>query len=175
MQSCHNHIYTIPNVKLSNKSISRIYSVWLIVPFQDNFIRVALIFFQLKSETGQCNWDTVKIQLLYMLKYIHKHVFRPSQDSSVLLGLTSREQLMYKAPGAELFQNACGVVNEQKIFCSHQSSPECSINKFRAYISTDTNVKKLNVQTFCHTKTSNGIFQNSPTHQNVKMFYMIIY
>ena len=25
-----------------------------------------------------------------------------------------------KAPGAELCQNACGVVNEQKIFCSHQ-------------------------------------------------------
>ena len=26
--------------------------------------------------------------------YIHIHVFRPSQDSSVWLGLTSREQLM---------------------------------------------------------------------------------
>ena len=26
--------------------------------------------------------------------YIHRHVFRPSQDSSVWLGLTSREQLM---------------------------------------------------------------------------------
>ena len=43
-----------------------------------------------------------------------------------------------KAPGAELCQNAYGVVNEQKIFCSHQCSPECSMNKFRAYISTDT-------------------------------------
>ena len=30
------------------------------------------------------------------------------------------------------------VVNEQKIFCSHQCSPECSMNKFRAYISTYT-------------------------------------
>ena len=39
-----------------------------------------------------------------------------------------------KAPGTELCQNACGVVNEQKIFCSHQCSPECSMNKFRAYI-----------------------------------------
>ena len=26
--------------------------------------------------------------------YIHRHVFRPSQNSSVWLGLTSREQLM---------------------------------------------------------------------------------
>ena len=30
-----------------------------------------------------------------------------------------------KAPGTELCQNACGVVNEQKLFCSHQCSPEC--------------------------------------------------
>ena len=44
---------------------------------------------------------------------------------------------MLKASGAELCQNACGVVNKQKIFCSHQCSPECSMNKFRAYISTD--------------------------------------
>ena len=42
---------------------------------------------------------------------------------------------MLKAPGVELCQNACGVVNEQKIFCSHQCFPECSMNKFRAYIS----------------------------------------
>ena len=45
---------------------------------------------------------------------------------------------MLKASGAELWQNACGVVNKQKIFRSHQCSPECSMNKFRAYISTDT-------------------------------------
>ena len=45
---------------------------------------------------------------------------------------------MLKAPGAELCQNTCGVVNEQNIFCYHQCSPECSINKFRAYTSTDT-------------------------------------
>ena len=43
-----------------------------------------------------------------------------------------------KAAGVELCQNACGVVNEQKVFCSHQCSPECSMNKFRAYLSTDT-------------------------------------
>ena len=40
-----------------------------------------------------------------------------------------------KAPGAELCQNACGVANEQKIFCSHQRSP---MNKLRTYISTYT-------------------------------------
>ena len=39
-----------------------------------------------------------------------------------------------KAPGTELCQSACGVVNEQKIFCSHQCSSEGSVNKFRAYI-----------------------------------------
>ena len=45
---------------------------------------------------------------------------------------------MLEATGAELCQNACGVVNEQKIFCSHQCSPECSMNKLRVYISADT-------------------------------------
>ena len=45
---------------------------------------------------------------------------------------------MLKSPGAGLCQNACGVVNEQKIFCLHQCSPDCSMNKFTAYISTDT-------------------------------------
>ena len=37
----------------------------------------------------------------------HRHVFRPSQDSSVWLGLTSREKL---------------------------TAPQCSMKKFRAYI-----------------------------------------
>ena len=39
-----------------------------------------------------------------------------------------------KAPGPELWHNACRVVNERKIFCSDQCSPECSMNKFPAYI-----------------------------------------
>ena len=42
-----------------------------------------------------------------------------------------------EASDAELCQNSCGVVNEQKIFCSYQCCPECSMNRFRAYISTD--------------------------------------
>ena len=73
---------------------------------------------------------------IYIYIYIYRHVFRPSQDSSVWLGLTSRTTdvtRVLKAPGAELCQNACGVVNEQKIFCSNQCSPECSMNKFRVY------------------------------------------
>ena len=41
---------------------------------------------------------------------------------------------MLQAPGAELCQNTCGVVNKQKIFCSPQCFPECSMVKFRAYI-----------------------------------------
>ena len=45
---------------------------------------------------------------------------------------------LFKAPGADICQNGCGVVNEQKIFCSYQCSSESSMNKFRAYISTDT-------------------------------------
>ena len=39
-----------------------------------------------------------------------------------------------KAPGAKLYQMACGVVNEQKIFCSHQYSSDISMDKFRRYI-----------------------------------------
>ena len=41
---------------------------------------------------------------------------------------------MLKAPAAELCQNACRVVNQQKIICFHQCSTEFSMNKFRAYI-----------------------------------------
>ena len=45
---------------------------------------------------------------------------------------------MLKGLDGELGQNACDVVNEQKTFCSHQCPLECSMNKFRGYISTDT-------------------------------------
>ena len=43
-----------------------------------------------------------------------------------------------KALGAELCQSACGMVNEQKIFCSHQCYPACFMKKFRSNISEDT-------------------------------------
>ena len=72
--------------------------------------------------------------------YIHIPVFRPAKDSSVWFGLTSREQLM--SPECSKHQvsslTKMLVMNEQKIFCSHLCSPECSMNKFRAYISAYT-------------------------------------
>ena len=34
--------------------------------------------------------------------YIHRHMFRPSQDSSVWLGLTTHVTGVPKGPGAEL-------------------------------------------------------------------------
>ena len=37
-----------------------------------------------------------------------------------------------KAPGAEFCRNACVVVNEQKTFCSHQCSSECSLKKIHS-------------------------------------------
>ena len=91
-----------------------------------------------------CIYIYIYIFNIYIYIYIHSHVLRPPQDSSVWLGLTNREQRtsdvtrVLKAPVAELCQIACGVVNKQKIFCSHQCSPACSMNKFRTYISTDT-------------------------------------
>ena len=69
-------------------------------------------------------------------------MFLPSQDSSVWLELMSRAQLMSpecsKHQVLRFAKKDCGVVNEQKTFCSYQCSPECSMNKFRAYIFTDT-------------------------------------
>ena len=62
---------------------------------------------------------------IYIYIYIHIHVFGPSQDSSLWLRLTSREQLMSpecsKHQVLSFCENACGVMNEQKIFCSHQN------------------------------------------------------
>ena len=78
----------------------------------------------------------VYITNVYIYLYINIHVFRPAQDSSVWLELTSKEQLM--SPGCSkhrvLSLAKMLVVNEQKIFCSHQCSPECSmINSERIY------------------------------------------
>ena len=39
-------------------------------------------------------WIYIYICMYYICIYIHRHVFHPSLDSSVWLGLTSREQLM---------------------------------------------------------------------------------
>ena len=68
-------------------------------------------------------YSYIYIQYIYI--YIHIHTFGPSQDSSVWLRLTSREQLMSpecsKRQVLSFCENACGVMNEQKIFCSHQN------------------------------------------------------
>ena len=82
---------------------------------------------------------------IYIYIYIHIHIYiYPDTRVSSFQGLISVARVneqrtndvtrVLKVPGAELCQNAYGVVNKQKIFCSHQCSPECSMNKFRAYI-----------------------------------------
>ena len=79
----------------------------------------------------------------------HTHIYiftdtRPLPPPGLISAARANEQRtadatrVLKAPGAEPRQNVCGVVNEHKIFCFYQCSPECSMNKFRAYISTDT-------------------------------------
>ena len=80
---------------------------------------------------------------IYMYIYIYIYIY-PQTPISFFPGLISVDRVkeqrttdvtrVLKAPGAEFCQNACGMVNEQKILCSHQCSPECSMNKFRAYI-----------------------------------------
>ena len=83
--------------------------------------------------------------IIYMCIYIYIYPQTRVSSSPGLINVVQVNELrttdvtrVLKAPGTELCQNACGVVNEQKIFCSHQCSPECSMNKFRGYISTYT-------------------------------------
>ena len=77
---------------------------------------------------------------VYIYPHIRIHVFHPAQDSSVWFGLTSREELMPLECSTHQVLSLAKmlVVNKQKIFCSHQFSRKCSMNKFRAYISTYT-------------------------------------
>ena len=98
-------------------------------------------------------FNTMKISIFYIaIININIYIFiiyiYPQTRVSSFPGLVSVARVneertndntrVLKAPGAELCQNACGVVNEQKIFRSHQCSPEGSMNKFRANRSTDT-------------------------------------
>ena len=64
--------------------------------------------------------------------HIYRHVFRPSQDSSVCLGLTSTEQLMSLECSKHQVLSFAKMLVVNK-HASHQCSLECSINKFRAY------------------------------------------
>ena len=103
-------------------------------------------FFSRKNEMKLENMTMDFLNILYVYIYIdiyiyiHKHVFCPAQDLSVWLGSTSREQLMSPECSKHQVLSLAKilVVNEQKIFCSYQCSPECSMNTFRAYISTYT-------------------------------------
>ena len=77
---------------------------------------------------------------IYIYIYIYIYIFPHTRFSS-FPGLISVAQVnkqrttdvtrVLKAPGAELCQNACGVVDEQKIFCSYQ-------NKYRILFFTST-------------------------------------
>ena len=66
-----------------------------------------------------------------LLTMHHGTKARPAQDSSLWLGLTSRRQLMPPECSKHQVLSLAKmlVVNEQKIFCSHQCSTECSMNK----------------------------------------------
>ena len=69
--------------------------------------------------------------------YIYPHICVLSFPGLISVARVNEERTtdvtrVLKAPGAEHCQNFCGVVNEQKIFCSHQCSPECLMNRFRA-------------------------------------------
>ena len=82
---------------------------------------------------------------LYVHTYIYTIILYPQASVLSFPRLISVAQVneyrttdvtkVLKAPGAELCLNTCGVVNQQKTFCSHQCCVECSMNKFRAYIS----------------------------------------
>ena len=66
---------------------------------------------------------------IYIYIYIHPRVSSlPGLISVALVNehRTTDVTRVFKTPVSELCQNACGVVNEQKIF-SHQCFPECSI------------------------------------------------
>ena len=76
---------------------------------------------------------------IYIYIYIYTHTRASSFPGLSSVDWVNEQRTtdvtrVVKASGPELCQNACGVVNKQKIFCSHQCSPELSMNKFRAYV-----------------------------------------
>ena len=93
------------------------------------------------------NRNSVLISVLQSAQWINAERIYPQTRVSSFTGLISVARVneqrttditrVLRTLGAEICQSACGVMNEQK-FSSHKRSPECSMNKFRAYISTDT-------------------------------------
>ena len=80
-----------------------------------------------------------------MCIYIYIYIY-PQARASSFPGLINVAQVneylttdvtgVLKAPGAELCQKCLWYGEQTKIFSSHHCSPECSMNKFRAYINT---------------------------------------
>ena len=93
------------------------------------------------------NRSSVLISVLQSAQWINSERIYPQTRVLSFTGLISVARVneqrttditrVLRTLGAEICQSACGVMNEQK-FISHKRSPECSMNKFRAYISTDT-------------------------------------
>ena len=92
---------------------------------------------------------------------------------------------MVKAPGAELFQNACGVVNVQKLFCSDQSVFSRYIHIYiyiyiyiyicisRPLCSNPTNhwVRKNNQKSYLPETPEGPITPRSPSRFTEKLLY----
>ena len=82
----------------------------------------------------------IYISLLYIhTAYIYIYIYISSFPGLISVARVNEQRKtdatrVLKVPGAELCQIVCGVVNEQKIFSSHQSSIDSSMKKLRAYI-----------------------------------------
>ena len=82
----------------------------------------------------------IYIFYIYILHiYIYIYIYISSFPGLISVARVNEQRKtdatrVLKVPGAELCQIVCGVVNEQKIFSSHQSSIDSSMKKLRAYI-----------------------------------------
>ena len=111
-------------------------------------------------------------QDIHMYICIHRHVFRPSQDSSVWLGLTSREQLMSpECSKHQLLSFAKMLVvwwtkKKYSVLISVLQSAQCIIYIYTIYLCIDlylnwwaqcavslVNHLRAVVDTLCHLRT----------------------
>ena len=79
------------------------------------------------------------IHTAYIYIYVYIYIYISSFPGLISVARVNEQRKadatrVLKVPGAELCQIVCGVVNEQKIFSSHQSSIDSSMKKLRAYI-----------------------------------------
>ena len=96
---------------------------------------------------------------IYIYIYICRRVFSPSQDSSVQLRWTSREQLMSQEcskQGAELCQIACGkqtsikfvlisVIQKAQQIDSERAYPQIHVSYFPGLISSSVQFRSMNI------------------------------